>query len=106
MRLTFLPRLGELMIKEGKGGIVLQIIVIPNAEANSIVGIEPWKKRLKVKIAASPMGGRANRELIKFLSKLFKRDVIIIRGETGREKDILIKNATREEIETVLGLHH
>jgi len=106
MKLTFLSRLGELMIKESKEGIVLQIVITPNAKDNSIEGIEPWKKRLKVKIAAPPRGGKANKELIKFFSKLFKRDVTIIRGETSREKDILIKNATKEEIEKILGLHH
>lgn len=46
-----------------------------------------------------PIKGRVNRELVKELSKLFKKKVEIISGFKSKQKKILIKNSNVEEIE-------
>ena len=49
----------------------------------------------KVKITAQPIDGKANKALIEFLSKQFKVPKSyfeILRGETSKDKTILIKN--------------
>jgi len=50
----------------------------------------------------SPVKGRTNRELIKELSKLFKRRVEIVSGVRSKNKRILIKDADAEEVNMVL----
>ncbi len=50
------------------------------------------------------MEGKANKEVVKFFSKLLGAEVIIIRGETSREKDLLVKGLSLEEVKRKLGI--
>ncbi|HIH72485.1 MAG: uncharacterized protein PWP49_528 [Thermococcaceae archaeon] len=92
------------MIKESKDGVVIQIYVQPNAKKTEIEGIDEWRKRLKVRVKAPPVEGKANKEVVKFFSKLLGAEVIIIRGETSREKDLLVKGLSLEEVKRKLGI--
>ncbi|ASJ09159.1 hypothetical protein A3L11_07920 [Thermococcus siculi] len=91
-------------VKETKDGVLLLIHVQPKAKKNVIEGVDEWRGRLKVRIAAPPVEGKANKEVIKFFSKLLGADVSIVRGETSREKDLLIKGLSAEEVLKKLGL--
>jgi uncharacterized protein (TIGR00251 family) len=82
--------MGAEFVKETKDGTVLLVYVQPKAKRNEIEGVDEWRGRLKVKIKAPPVEGKANKELVKFLSKVLGTEVKIIRGETGREKDLLV----------------
>lgn len=90
------------MIKQTKDDVILLVHVQPNAKKNSIEGIDRWRERIKIKVSAPPVGGKANKELIKFLSKLLGKEIVILRGETSREKDLLIKGASIEEVKKKL----
>lgn len=90
------------MIKQTKDGVVLLVHVQPNAKKNSVEGIDKWRGRIKIKVSAPPVGGKANRELTKFLSKLLGKEIVILRGETSREKELLIKGATTEDVKKKL----
>lgn len=76
----------------------LRIKVIPRSQKNEIADIfkdEEGEETIKIRIKAPPEKGKANAELIKFLSKTFniKRDTIsIISGKTDRLKLIKISN--------------
>lgn len=51
--------------------------------------------RIKLRITAPPVDGKANKHLIKYLSKVFKvakSQITIKAGETGRNKHLLIIN--------------
>lgn len=79
------------MIKETKDGIILNLRISPNASKNEIVKTEDV---IKVKITAQPVDGKANKALIEYLSKNFKipkTSFEIIKGETSKEKTLLIK---------------
>ena len=79
----------------------LLLKVTPNAGRNEIAGLRSGV--LQVKIAAPAEGGKANRELIAFLSrtlKVKKSAINIVRGETSRHKAINIEGMSREEIIT------
>ncbi|QDA31469.1 YggU family protein [Thermococcus indicus] len=91
-------------LKETKDGTLLLVYVQPKAKRNEIEGIDEWRGRLKVKIKAPPVEGKANKELVKFLSKLLDAQVELVRGETSREKDLLVKNLKPEEVKRKLGL--
>jgi uncharacterized protein len=56
---------------------------------------------LQIKIAAPPEKGKANKELTDFLSRLLdvkKSSITIVKGDTGRNKNIAIKGLNPEEI--------
>jgi uncharacterized protein (TIGR00251 family) len=56
---------------------------------------------LQLKIAAPPEKGKANQELIDFLSRLLdvkKSSISIVKGATGRNKYIAVKGLTPGEI--------
>ncbi len=91
-------------LKESKEGTILLVYVQPKAKKNEIDGVDEWRGRLRVKIKAPPVEGKANREVVKFLSKLFGREVVLVRGETSREKDLLVRGAGKEEVIGKLGL--
>lgn len=55
---------------------------------------------LRVRIAAPPARGKANRELLSFLSQLLgvrQGSLAIIRGHTGRSKVVAVSGLSQEE---------
>ncbi|NJE42153.1 DUF167 domain-containing protein [Thermococcus sp. GR6] len=91
-------------IRETKDGAVILLYVQPKAKKNEIEGVDEWRGRLKVKIKAPPVEGKANKEVVKFFSKMLGAEVEIIRGETSREKDLLVKGFSSKEVLKKLGL--
>ena len=87
-----------MVLKETKEGTLLLVYVQPKAKKNEIEGIDKWRSRLRVKVKAPPVSGKANKELLKFLSKLLGAEVEIVRGETGREKDLLVRGLSAKEV--------
>ena len=72
-------------IKDNK----LKIIVKPNADKTEILGYDESKKTVKIAIAAPADKDKANKELIRFLSKILKRNVKIKSGLRSKEKTII-----------------
>jgi hypothetical protein len=73
--------------------------VHPNAARNELAGFSEGV--LRVKVAAPPVRGKANQELIAFLAQklgLSKGDLTILKGHTSRNKLIFIAGLTREEL--------
>lgn len=63
----------------------------PNASRDEFAG--EHGERLKIRIKAPPIDGRANAALIRFLSKVFsvpKSRVQLLAGESGRQKTLAI----------------
>lgn len=78
---------------EKEGEIYLRIKARPGASNTEIVGIME-DDTVKINVGAQPVGGKANRELIKFLAKKFGTntdDVKIISGSSDKIKLIKIK---------------
>lgn len=79
---------------------IIALHIIPKASKNQIVGwVDDGKggRALKVKIAALAEGGKANAELIKFLSKQWdipKSALEISGGKTSRHKRLKIQGNT------------
>ena len=67
---------------------IINVIVKPNTKENTITKIGDI---YKVKIKAVPKEGKANLELIKFLSKHFKRKARIISGFNNKKKLIALE---------------
>ena len=80
-------------------GVELWLRVHPNAARNELVGFSEGV--LRVKVAAPPVKGKANKELIAFLAQklgLSKGDLTILKGHTSRNKLISVVGLTREEL--------
>jgi uncharacterized protein (TIGR00251 family) len=70
-----------------EGGFDLAIKVVPGASRTVIAG--PLGDRLKVRVAAPPEGGKANRALVEVLREwLGVRDVEIVAGRSTAEKTV------------------
>lgn len=82
-------------------GLIIKLKISPNASKNEIIKTE---EGVKVKITAQPIDGKANKALIEFLSKHFKipkSSIEILRGETSKEKTILIKTSDDDKISII-----
>jgi len=76
--------------------LLLAVHVQPKASRDRIDGTHG--ERLKVRITAPPVDGRANEHLLKFLACEFgvpRRQVVLVSGETGRSKRIRIERPAR-----------
>ena len=78
--------------------VTINIQATPNAPRSQIVG---WLgDRLKVKLKAPAVEGKANAELVRFLAEQFKvraNAVTILRGETARIKVVRIDGVEEPE---------
>jgi len=77
----------------------ISLRVYPNASRNEVVGFTGGV--LRVKVSAPPIKGKANRELITFLSRLLgvsKGSIDILKGHTARNKVVVIDGLSQEEI--------
>jgi uncharacterized protein (TIGR00251 family) len=92
----------EKIIRESKDGVLIDIDVQANAKKNEIVGINEWRKRLAIKIKAPATEGKANKEIIKFLKDIFKKDIEIVAGKLNPQKTILIKDIKKDEAIEIL----
>lgn len=71
--------------------LLLTIHVQPRASRDEIGG--PHGDRLKIRITAPPVDGKANTHLLTFIARAFGvavADVELIAGQTGREKRLRI----------------
>lgn len=90
-------------IKQTKSGVTIDIIVQPKSSRDEIAGM--LGDRLKIKLTAPPVDGKANAALITFLAKklgIAKSRITIVRGETGRKKTLFIDAATERDVRSIL----
>jgi uncharacterized protein (TIGR00251 family) len=76
----------------------ISLHVYPNAARTEVVGFSD--EVLGVRVAAPPVKGKANRELVAFLSQILgvgKGSLSIIKGHTSRNKIIAIDGLSQEE---------
>jgi uncharacterized protein (TIGR00251 family) len=83
----------------------LKARVVPNARRSEVAGF--MQEEVRVKIQAPAHEGKANAELIRFLSELIgcaKSSIIIKRGEKSRNKVIEIEGVSPQEVWRKLGI--
>lgn len=86
-------------IKERDGALLIRLKVQPKASADAIVGEHGGA--LKIKVAAAPENGKANRAVVEFIAEklgLKKSDVSIVSGGHSRDKLIAVRGLKREEL--------
>ena len=86
------------MIKQTDKGVMVSFKISPNAKKNEIIKDESG---IKIKITAQPIDGKANKALVEFLSKQFKipkTSIIIVKGETSKDKTVLFETSDEEKL--------
>ena len=86
-------------VTETKEGCVLEVTVKLRSR-NFKVTVEG--EDIAVFCTEEPVKGKANKEIIKELSKMFHRQVELVSGFASREKRLLVKNVKKIEVEEFL----
>ncbi len=84
-------------------GVVIAVRAIPRAGRSGVAGMRGGA--LLVKLAAAPVDGAANEELIGVLARaldLPKRRLSVVSGERARDKRLLVEGAALADIQTRL----
>ena len=68
----------------------LRVLVKPGKKKNYVLGYDYEKKALLIEIKAPAQNNKANKEVIRFISKLLKKRVKIKSGHTSKLKTLLI----------------
>jgi uncharacterized protein (TIGR00251 family) len=95
------------MIRSVEGGVTLAVRALPGAKKTEVLGVycEGEKARLKIRVQAPAIEGRANSALIAFLAEAFalpKSKVEIVSGELSRSKVFMLQGVTLEEAEVIM----
>lgn len=86
-------------LKEQNGALIFAVRVVPRASRSEIVGAHDGA--LRVRVAAPPVEGAANVELVRMLSRALgvpARNVEITSGHASKTKLVRVEGATRERL--------
>ena len=76
--------------------LIIQVRLQPRAKGDEVIG--PHGDRLKIRITAPPVEGKANTHLLRFLAKTFqvsRNQVYLLSGATSRDKRVRIEKPTK-----------
>ena len=85
------------------GSLSFAVRVQPRAARSEIVG--ELDGALKLRLAAPPVDGEANEELIRFLAKLFgvsRGRISILSGQTSKNKLVRVEGIAADEGQSIL----
>ncbi len=88
-------------LHDGKRGAALTIRVTPRARKTEFSGLME-DGTLRIRVSAPPVEGKANKALIKFLSKVLKvrkNQIEIVAGEKGLDKIVSILDMSAEQVQ-------
>jgi hypothetical protein len=92
-------------IRDTAAGAQFALRVQPRASRNAIVGM--MGDAIKLAITAPPVDGKANQAVVEYLADLFrvsKSSIVIVSGETGRNKLVAIRGKSAEQVRKALSL--
>lgn len=87
------------------GGVRLDLHVQPGASRTEVAGLHG--DRLKLRVAAPPVDGRANDALVAWLATrcgMARHRVRLVRGERSREKTVELDGVAVDAVREALGL--
>jgi uncharacterized protein (TIGR00251 family) len=91
-------------LSDGEAVLRFEVRAKPRASKSKVLGVREGV--LDVSLAAPPVEGEANRELIETLAGALgvpRRDVSIVRGEGSRSKLLEVRGVTADHIRARLG---
>ena len=97
--------MNSLIVQDTKAGAVLTVQIQPKSSTTECVGLHG--NAIKIRVAAPPVDGAANDELIRFLARQLATPVTSVQiqsGASGRHKRVLVKGATAQLVMARLNL--
>ena len=98
-------RLPPAPVHQVPGGTRLRVRVLPRASRTEVAGIQgDW---VRIRLAAAPVDGAANNELVHFLAERLAVPPSMVRlvsGTTNRTKVVMITGVDVERVSARLGL--
>jgi uncharacterized protein len=91
------------MIEAARDGVLLKLWIQPGASKTKVAG--PHGDRLKIQVAAPPVEGAANEELLRFLKKTLGvplSNLELVRGASSRQKDVFCRGIQADEASKLL----
>jgi uncharacterized protein (TIGR00251 family) len=79
-------------LRPSTAGVILAVVVTPRASRTEVAGVA--EGRLRVRVAAPPVAGAANDELVRFLARtlgLPRAAVTVTAGAAGRRKTVRVQ---------------
>lgn len=89
-------------------GVIIRLRIQPRASKTEWVGLYGDPPRIKLRLAAPPVDGRANEELLQFLKECLNvssNQLQMIRGQSSPQKDVLCRGLSMDEIKRKLSLN-
>ncbi len=86
-------------IQNKNNGVTLTLTIQANAHKSEIVGL--YNDTLKIKIKAPPVDGKANKEIISFLSEklgITQKNIEILKGDKNKNKIVLLMGESLQSL--------
>lgn len=87
-------------ISNNAGKLAFSVVVVPRSSKSEIVGL--YDGALKIRLAAPPVEGAANVELVRLLAKelgIAKSGVEIVSGASSRRKTVSVEGVPASDLE-------
>ncbi len=88
-------------LRETPDGIEISVWVVPGANRSEVVGVHDGS--LRVRLAASPSGGQANRALVHLMSEVTGGRIELLRGGRARRKVVRVTGVAKALLVSRLG---
>ncbi len=91
-------------LRDTSAGLSIAVLVTPRASRTEVAGIA--EGRIRIRVAAPPVAGEANQELVRFLARrlgLPRAAVTLSAGTAGRRKTVLAQGIAAEAARRLLG---
>lgn len=86
-------------VSEHADGVRISVLAVPRASRSEVAGVHDG--RLRVRLAAPPVDGAANTQLVRFFADLLgvsKSAVTVAQGSTGRRKTVEVQGIGSDDV--------
>ena len=90
-------------VVQSADGVVIRVHVQPKARREQIIGMHGG--RIKLAVTEPPDKGKANEAVVRLVAaalNLSASHVELLRGDTSRQKDLLVRNLDAAEVSRLL----
>ncbi len=87
-------------VRAGREGVYIDLHVVPGSKKTGM-DYDEYGKRLRVKVLAPAVDGKANKDVVGFFSGFFG-ECVIVSGHTSRKKTVLFPGRQYSEVLSVL----
>jgi len=86
-------------------GVAIRITVTPGSRYLGVGKYAGWRHAIRFKLTEPAQKGKANEELVRYLTALFNKpakDVHLVSGHTSSQKVVLLYNTNVLEVQSVI----